>query len=69
MAPVPYVVVVAEVRPGDLLAVPCTGAYHHSMASNDNQVTRPPVVAVRGGRARVPVCRETFEDLIRRDVG
>jgi diaminopimelate decarboxylase len=59
----------ADVRAGDLLAVPCTGAYHHSMASNYNQVTRPPVVAVRGGRAWPLVRRETGEDLIRRDVG
>jgi len=59
----------ADVRPGDLLAVPCTGAYHHSMASNYNQVARPPVVAVRGGRAWPLVRRETAEDLIRRDVG
>jgi diaminopimelate decarboxylase len=59
----------ADVRPGDLLAVPCTGAYHHSMASNYNQVARPPVIAVRGGRAWPLVRRETAEDLIRRDVG
>ncbi|MFB9835004.1 diaminopimelate decarboxylase [Actinoallomurus acaciae] len=59
----------ADVRPGDLLAVPCTGAYHHSMASNYNQIARPPVVAVHGGRARPLVRRETLEDLIRRDVG
>jgi diaminopimelate decarboxylase len=59
----------SDVRPGDLLAVPCTGAYHHSMASNYNRVGRPPVVAVRGGRARALVRRETVEDLIRLDVG
>jgi diaminopimelate decarboxylase len=59
----------ADVRAGDLLAVPCTGAYHHSMASNYNQVARPPVIAVRGGRAWPLVRRETGEDLIRRDVG
>lgn len=59
----------ADIRPGDLLAVPCTGAYHHSMASNYNQVMRPPVIAVRGGRAWPLVRRETAEDLIRRDVG
>ena len=42
----------ADVHPGDLLAVACTGAYHHSMASNYNMVGRPPLVAVRdGGRA------------------
>ncbi|MFD0690335.1 diaminopimelate decarboxylase [Actinomadura fibrosa] len=59
----------ADVRPGDLLAVPCTGAYHHSMASNYNLVRRPPVVAVRDGRARTLVRRETAEDLLARDVG
>jgi diaminopimelate decarboxylase len=57
-----------DVRPGDLLVVPCTGAYHHSMASNYNMITRPPVVAVRAGRAWPLVRRETEEDLIRRDV-
>jgi diaminopimelate decarboxylase len=59
----------ADIRVGDLLAVPCTGAYHHSMASNYNQLTRPPVVAVRGGRAWPLILRETTEDLRRRDVG
>ncbi|KAB2390303.1 hypothetical protein F9B16_00220 [Actinomadura montaniterrae] len=59
----------ADVRAGDLLAVPCTGAYHHSMASNYDLVRRPPVVAVRDGRVRVLVRRETEEDLLRRDVG
>ncbi|RAY12173.1 diaminopimelate decarboxylase [Actinomadura craniellae] len=59
----------ADVRPGDLLAMPCTGAYHHSMASNYNLVGRPPVVAVRAGAARPLVRRETEEDLLRRDVG
>ncbi len=59
----------ADVRPGDLLAVFCTGAYHHSMASNYNLVRRPPVVAVRQGAARALVRRETEEDLLRRDVG
>ena len=38
----------ADVAPGDLLAVPASGAYHRSMASNYNHVGRPPVVAVRG---------------------
>ena len=39
----------ADIRPGDLLAVPCTGAYHHAMASNYNLLARPPVIAVRDG--------------------
>ncbi len=58
-----------DIRPGDLLAVPCTGAYHHAMAGNYHQIVRPPVIAVRGGRAWPLVRRETPEDLLRRDVG
>ncbi len=58
----------ADVAPGDLLAVPASGAYHRSMASNYNHVPRPPVVAVRDGRARVVVRRETEDDLLRLDV-
>ncbi|HET8662272.1 MAG TPA: diaminopimelate decarboxylase [Micromonosporaceae bacterium] len=59
----------ADVRPGDLLAVPGTGAYCRSMASNYNHVPRPPVVAVRDGQARVLVRRETEADLMALDVG
>ncbi|GAB2963415.1 diaminopimelate decarboxylase [Micromonospora polyrhachis] len=59
----------ADVRPGDLLAVPGTGAYCRSMASNYNHVPRPPVVAVRDGQARVIVRRETEDDLLALDVG
>lgn len=59
----------ADTRPGDLLAVPGTGAYNHSMASNYNLLGRPPVIAVRDGAARVLVRRETDDDLLRRDVG
>jgi diaminopimelate decarboxylase len=59
----------ACVRPGDLLAVPCTGAYHHSLASNYNLVGRPPIIAVRDGSARVLVRRETIEDILARDIG
>jgi diaminopimelate decarboxylase len=58
-----------DLHPGDLLAVACTGAYHHSMASTFNMVGRPPVIAVRDGRARVLVRRETTEDLLLRDLG
>ncbi|MDM4720544.1 diaminopimelate decarboxylase [Micromonospora sp. WMMA1363] len=59
----------ADVRPGDLVAVPGTGAYCRSMASNYNHVPRPPVVAVRDGQARLIVRRETEEDLLALDVG
>ncbi len=58
----------ADVHAGDLLAVPATGAYHHALASNYNQVGRPPIVAVRDGAAWPIVRRETEEDLLRRYV-
>ncbi|MCB5177809.1 diaminopimelate decarboxylase [Streptomyces antimicrobicus] len=59
----------ADLAPGDLIAVPATGAYCRSMASNYNHALRPPVVAVRDGAARVIVRRETEEDLLRLDLG
>ncbi|MEE6257688.1 diaminopimelate decarboxylase [Plantactinospora sonchi] len=59
----------ADVQPGDLVAVPGTGAYCRSMASNYNHVPRPPVVAVRDGRARLIVRRESEDDLLALDVG
>jgi len=55
----------ADIAVGDVLATPVTGAYGHSMASNYNKVTRPPVIFVRDGEARVVVRRETDEDLVR----
>ena len=57
-----------DIVPGDLLAVPATGAYGRSMASNYNHVPRPPVVAVKDGKARVIVRRETEADLLRLDI-
>jgi diaminopimelate decarboxylase len=59
----------ADVAPGDLLAVPATGAYCWSLASNYNYLGRPAVVAVRQGSARVIVRGETEEDLLSRDMG
>ncbi len=58
-----------DIAPGDLLAVPGTGAYCRSMASNYNHALRPPVIAVRDGEARVIVRRETEDDLFATDVG
>ncbi|MEJ3404581.1 diaminopimelate decarboxylase [Rathayibacter sp. YIM 133350] len=58
-----------DVRPGDLLAVAATGAYCFSLSSNYNYLTRPAVVAVREGTARLLVRRETEEDLLSRDLG
>jgi diaminopimelate decarboxylase len=59
----------SDVVPGDLIAVPATGAYCRSMASNYNHTPRPPVVAVADGVAREIVRRETEDDLLRLDVG
>jgi diaminopimelate decarboxylase len=55
-------------RPGDVIVTPATGAYGFAMASNYNGVPRPPVIFCRDGDARVVVRRESFEDLIARDV-
>ncbi len=57
----------ADLHAGDLLAVACTGAYHHSMGSTYNMVGRPPLVAVKDGLTRELVRRETIADLLSRD--
>ncbi len=59
----------SDLAPGDLLAVPATGAYCRSLASNYNHVSRPAVVAVGAGAARTIVRRETLDDLLSLDVG
>jgi diaminopimelate decarboxylase len=58
-----------DIAPGDLLAVPGTGAYCRSLATTYNHVPRAAVVAVRDGSARVIVRRETEEDLLRLEAG
>ena len=58
----------ADIRPGDVVVVPGTGAYNYSMASNYNMVGRPPVIAVADGAARLIIRRETSSDLLLRDV-
>jgi diaminopimelate decarboxylase len=58
----------ADIGPGDLLAVPATGAYCRSLASTYNHVPRAAVVAVKDGRARLIVRRETEDDLLRLEV-
>ncbi|NDA82712.1 MAG: hypothetical protein EBY01_06620 [Actinobacteria bacterium] len=58
----------ADIQPGDLLVTPATGAYGRSMASNYNHLPRPPVIAVRDGRARVIVRRENYSDLLSLEV-
>jgi len=58
----------ADLKVGDIVATPVTGAYGYSMASNYNKVPRPAVVFVSGGVARTVVRRESFDDLIRLDL-
>ncbi len=57
-----------SVEAGDLMAVLATGAYNYSMSMNYNRNTRPPVVLVKEGKAKVIVKGETYEDVIRNDV-
>lgn len=58
-----------DITPGDLLAVPATGAYCFSLASTYNYVPRPPVIAVRDGAARTIVRGITLRDLLSFDAG
>jgi diaminopimelate decarboxylase len=55
-------------RPGDVIVTPATGAYGYAMASNYNGLPRPPVIFCSDGEARVVVRRESFDDLLARDV-
>ncbi|GAA2802950.1 diaminopimelate decarboxylase [Saccharopolyspora taberi] len=57
-----------DIAAGDLLVVPCTGAYHHSMASTYNSVRRPPVIAIGDGEPELWIRRESAEDLMAREV-
>ncbi len=52
---------------GDILVVPCTGAYNYSMASNYNRMPKPAAVLVGNGEANLIIRRETYEDLLRQD--
>ena len=57
----------SDIAPGDLLVVPATGAYHYSMASNYNLVTKPAVVGVLNGETTLLLRRQTLEDLFKLD--
>jgi diaminopimelate decarboxylase len=61
-------VLLADPAPGDVVATPVTGAYGYALANNYNSVPRPPVVFCRDGTARLVVRRETYQDLVARDV-
>jgi diaminopimelate decarboxylase len=58
----------SDIKSGDLLAIPATGAYGRSMASNYNHIPRPAVVAVINGTARQILRRENESDLLNLDV-
>ncbi|AKO94018.1 diaminopimelate decarboxylase [Priestia filamentosa] len=58
-----------KVESSDILAVFCTGAYGYAMASNYNRMLKPAVVFVENGEAQLVIKRETFEDLVRNEVG
>ena len=62
-------VALASPVPGDVVVTPATGAYGYAMANNYNGAPRPPVIFVRDGSARAVVRRETYADLMSRDVG
>ena len=53
---------------GDVLAVACTGAYNYSMASNYNRVGRPPIILLEQDGPRVAVRRESWEDMLAREI-
>ena len=53
---------------GDLLVIPATGAYTFTMSNNYNGALRPPVVFCEDGAAQVVVRRETYDELLGRDV-
>lgn len=55
-------------RVGDILLTPATGAYGHSMANNYNGMPRPPVIFCENGEATVVVRRESWDDLLKRDM-
>ena len=53
----------SDIRRGDLIACLTTGAYHYSMSSNYNILTRPPIVLINDGESYIAVKRETHEHL------
>jgi len=58
----------SDIAPGDILAIPATGAYGRSMASNYNHMLKPAVISVLNGAARTILRRETEADLLALDV-
>ncbi len=59
---------IAKPERGDIIAVLTTGAYNYAMASNYNRVPRPAMVMISGGKSRLAVRRESFEDMMRNEL-
>ena len=57
-----------DIASGDVLCVFTTGAYNYSMASNYNRIPRPAMALLKDGKDRLSVRRETWEDLIAREI-
>jgi len=60
---------IPKVVPGDIVAIPVSGAYCLSLASNYNASLKPAIVMVKSGKARLIRRRESYDDLLRCDVG
>jgi diaminopimelate decarboxylase len=58
-----------QIKEGELIAIPASGAYHLSMSSNYNGSRKPAVLWLEEGREKVIMRRETADDLLRRDFG
>ena len=58
-----------KVERGDILAVMGTGAYNYSMSSNYNKLAKPAVVMIHDKEDRLIVQRESYEDLLKNDLG
>jgi len=55
-------------RRGDLVAMPMTGAYTHTLANNYNGALRPAIVFCSEGRATAVVRRDTYDDFLAREI-
>ena len=61
-------VVMPKLEAGDIVAIPGTGAYSPSMASNYNLATRPAIILVNNGKSTLIRRRENYKDLMRNDL-
>lgn len=61
-------VIIQTPEVGDIAVVSCTGAYHYSMSSNYNQMTKPAVVFVKNGNYKIVIKRESLDDLIKNQI-